>query len=161
MNKPTKRSQRHHTCERIASWTVTGYQPALGLTDFPMSVVFGLDIGFPTGTDWNYMSGSRHVDSILFLSEFLTDFFRVPARLSVRLHTCLWYSNAVLLIIKLVSSMAGEEKQCLSQRLKNTVVLAWLLTAKDPKTTITDHNGVWFNYNGPVVDVLRHFQVRI
>jgi len=37
----TKRSWRCCTCERISSWTITGYQPVLGLTDFLMSSVFG------------------------------------------------------------------------------------------------------------------------
>ena len=26
MNQPTNRYRRSHTCERIASWTITGYQ---------------------------------------------------------------------------------------------------------------------------------------
>jgi len=46
-----KQCRRRHTCKRIASWTVTGYQPALGLTDFPMSSVFGLDVRFPMCSD--------------------------------------------------------------------------------------------------------------
>jgi len=42
---------------------MTGYQPALGLTDFPTSSAFCLHVGFLTGSDWNYMSGSRRVDT--------------------------------------------------------------------------------------------------
>jgi len=36
-----------------------------GLTDFPTSSVFGLDVAFPTCSDWTYMSGSRRVDTYL------------------------------------------------------------------------------------------------
>ena len=57
-NKPTKRSRRRQSCERIASWTITGYQPALGLTDFPTSSVFCLHVRFLTWSDWNYMGWS-------------------------------------------------------------------------------------------------------
>jgi len=39
---------------RIASWTITCYQSALGLADFLTSNVFGLDVGFPMRSDWNY-----------------------------------------------------------------------------------------------------------
>ena len=77
-NKPTKRSRRCHTCERIASWTVTGYQPVLGLTDFPTSSVFGLDVRFSTCSDWNYISNPRREDTIysILLPSFISQLMK-------------------------------------------------------------------------------------
>ena len=74
-NKPTKRSRRCHTCECIASWTVTGYQPVLGLTDFPTSSVFGLDVRFCTCSDWNYISNHQSPTCRHYLQYFARQFY--------------------------------------------------------------------------------------
>ena len=50
---------------------ITGHHPMrYRVTDFPTSSVFCLDVGFPTCSDWNYMSGSRRVDTRFLKSNF-------------------------------------------------------------------------------------------
>jgi len=55
-----------HKAGRVNSRSVNHAHGGLhtaGLTDFPTSSVFCLDVGFPMCSDWNYMSSSRHVDT--------------------------------------------------------------------------------------------------
>jgi len=71
-NSPLFHRQAHKTvpttpcCEHTASGTITGHQPALGLIDLHSRrlSVFCLYVGFPTWSQWNYMSGSRRVVTI-------------------------------------------------------------------------------------------------
>jgi len=70
MNKPTKRCRRRRTCERTALWTITGYQPTLGLTEFPTFSVFGLNVGLlACSWPWLTLNGLITV-ALRYFSEF-------------------------------------------------------------------------------------------
>ena len=45
--------------------TIINHQPALGLTDFPTSSAFCLQVGFPKWSEWNYRNVNSNMRSAI------------------------------------------------------------------------------------------------